>query len=76
MIRDLGRSWVRGKKDEVDIVEIIWHDSTSPRPNWPAAAGELRSLLFARLVLDYRERTIEVVPGSQISPWVAVSKVI
>ncbi|QQS55221.1 MAG: adenylate/guanylate cyclase domain-containing protein [Candidatus Competibacteraceae bacterium] len=65
MTRDLGRSWVRGKQDEMDIVEIIWHDSSSLTQMASGGQEELRGLLFARLVLDYRERTIEVVPGSQ-----------
>ncbi|MEZ5600647.1 MAG: adenylate/guanylate cyclase domain-containing protein [Candidatus Competibacteraceae bacterium] len=63
--RDLGRSWVRGKQDEVDIVEIIWLESTSLTQMAGGGQEELRSLLFARLILDYRGRTIEVVPGSQ-----------
>ncbi len=63
--RDLGRSWVRGKQDEMDIVEIIWLESTSLTQMAGGGQEELRSLLFARLILDYRERTIEVVPGSQ-----------
>ena len=66
MTRDLGRSWVRGKQDEVDIVEIIWLESTSLTQMASGGQEELRSLLFARLILDYRGRTIEVVPSSQI----------
>ncbi len=65
MVRSLGRSWVRGKQDEMDIVEIIWHDSTSLTQMASDGQEELHSLLFTRLVLDYRDRTIEVVPGSQ-----------
>ena len=66
MVRNLGRSWVRGKQDEMEIVEIIWQDSITLTQMASGGQEDLRSLLFTRLVLDYRDRTIEVAPGSQI----------
>ncbi|MBE2294438.1 MAG: FHA domain-containing protein [Phycisphaerales bacterium] len=64
-MRNLGRSWVRGKQDEMDIVEIIWHDSSGLTQIVIGGQEELRNLLLARLVLDYQGRIIEVVPSSR-----------
>lgn len=64
--RSLGQVWVKGKEDEMEILEIIWHESTSLTQM--ATGGyqeELRSLLYNRLVLEYRGRSIELTPGTQ-----------
>ncbi|MDS4042453.1 MAG: adenylate/guanylate cyclase domain-containing protein [Candidatus Competibacter sp.] len=64
MTRSLGQSRVRGKQDEMEIVEVIWHDTTS-LTQMSNSREELHSLLFARLVLEYQGRSIELVPGLQ-----------
>jgi class 3 adenylate cyclase len=64
MTRSLGPSRVRGKQDEMEIVEVIWHDTTS-LTQMANAREDLRDLLFARLVLEYRGRSIELVPTTQ-----------
>lgn len=64
MTRSLGQSRVRGKQDEMEIVEVIWHDATS-LTQMASVREDLRGLLFARLVLEYRGRSIELIPGLQ-----------
>jgi adenylate cyclase len=65
MTRDLGQSWVRGKQDEMEIVEIIWCDSTS-QTQFVSYQDALMNLLFARLFLEYRGRSIELVPDHRV----------
>lgn len=66
MTRSLGQSQVRGKQEEIEICEVIWHDTTSLTQ---MASGqrqeELRSLLFTRLLLEYRGKTVELAPSAQ-----------
>lgn len=66
MTRSLGQSQVRGKQEEIEICEVIWHDTTSLTQ---MATGqhqeELRNLLFARLVLEYRGKQQELTPSAQ-----------
>lgn len=66
MTRSLGQSQVRGKQEEIEICEVIWHDTTSLTQ---MATGqhqeELRNLLFARLVLEYRGQKQELTPSAQ-----------
>ena len=66
MTRSLGQSQVRGKQEEIEICEVIWHDSTSLTQ---MASGqhqeELRNLLFARLLLEYRGKALELAPAAQ-----------
>ncbi|MFO1422714.1 MAG: adenylate/guanylate cyclase domain-containing protein [Candidatus Competibacteraceae bacterium] len=66
MTRSLGQSQVRGKQEEIEICEVIWHDTTSLTQ---MATGqhqeELRNLLFARLVLEYRGKKQELTPSAQ-----------
>lgn len=67
MTRSLGWSRVRGKQDEIEIVEVIWQESSSLTQLVSVEQQEeLRSLLFARLVLEYRGKTFEVTPGSHV----------
>jgi adenylate cyclase len=64
--RSLGRVWVKGKEDEMEILEVIWHESTSLTQM--ATGGyqeELRNLLYHRLALTYRGKSIELAPGAQ-----------
>ncbi len=64
MTRSLGLSRVRGKQEEMEICEVIWQDTTCVTQM--ASSGyqeELRSLLFARLVLEYRDRKLELAPA-------------
>jgi len=64
-VRSLGRSRVRGKQDEMEIVEIIWQESASLTQMVNVGQQEeLRNLLFGRLVLEYRGARIEVVPAT------------
>lgn len=61
--RNLGQSSVRGKQDDMEIAEVIWNDTTSLTQM--AGVGlnqDLRSLLAARLVLEYRGKPIELLP--------------
>ena len=66
MTRSLGQSQVRGKQEEIEICEVIWQDTTSLTQ---MASGqhqeELRNLLFARLVLEYRGKTLELAATTQ-----------
>ena len=67
MSRSLGWSRVRGKKEEIEIVEVIWQESSSLTQLVSIEQqDEIRSLLFARLILKYRDRTFEVMPDSHI----------
>lgn len=66
-IRSLGRSRVRGKQDEMEIVEVIWQESASLTQMVNLGQQEeLRNLLFGRLILEYRGARIEVDPTSQL----------
>jgi adenylate cyclase len=66
-IRGLGRSWVRGKQNEMEIAEVIWYESDSLTQ---MSVGEtqkiLRNQLYARLSLDYRGRNVELAPSAQV----------
>jgi adenylate cyclase len=67
MTRSLGRSRVRGKQDEMEIVEVIWQESASLTQMVNIGQQEeLRNLLFGRLILEYRGGKIEVEPASQV----------
>ncbi len=65
MTRSLGQSQVRGKQEEIEICEVIWYESTSLTQMATGHHEELRSLLFARLVLEYRGKKLELVPTAQ-----------
>lgn len=65
MIRSLGTSKVRGKRDEMEIFEIIWQDNTTGLTQMAHGQEELRNLIFARLTLEYRGKTVELVPSGQ-----------
>ncbi len=65
MTRNLGRSQVRGKQEEMEICEVIWHNSTSLTQMATGRQEELRSLLFTRLMLEYRDRKLELAPATQ-----------
>ncbi len=65
--RDLGQSWVPGKQDEMEIIEILWCDSTSQTQFVSYQDQDvLMNLLFARLFLEYRGRNIELVPDHRV----------
>ena len=64
--RNLGRSSVRGKQDEIEIAEVIWNDTDTCNLTQMAGASEdLRNLLTARLTLEYRGKTIELMPSAK-----------
>jgi class 3 adenylate cyclase len=66
MTRGLGRSWVRGKQNEMEIVEVIWYESTSLTQMSDVETQKiLRNKLFARLLLVYRDQRIELEPSAQ-----------
>jgi class 3 adenylate cyclase len=66
MTRSLGRSWVRGKQDEMEIVEVLWQEPSSlTQVVSIEQEEELRSVLAARLILIYRGATFEVMPSSR-----------
>lgn len=68
MVHNLGRSSMPGKQDEMEIIEIIWRDSTSQAQETQVFSYQevLINLLFARLFLEYRGRSIELVPGHRV----------
>jgi len=67
MTRSLGWSRVRGKLEELEIVEFIWQESSSLTQLVSVEQQEeLRGLLFARLVLHYRGASFEVLPNSHV----------
>lgn len=57
--RSLGRVWVKGKEDEMEILEVIWHESTS-LTQMAGGYEELRNLLYTKLILEYRGKIIEL----------------
>lgn len=63
--RNLGQCRVRGKQEEMEICEAIWHDSASLTQVASGRQEELRNLLFARLALEYRGKKLELAPTSQ-----------
>ena len=67
MTRSLGWSRVRGKQEEMEIVEFIWQESSGLTQLVSVEQQEeLRSLLFARLLLKHRGMTFEVLPDSRV----------
>lgn len=66
--RGLGYAWVRGKQNEMEIAEVIWYESDEGLTQM--SGGETQKVilnqLYARLVLDYRGRTIELEPSLQM----------
>lgn len=65
--RSLGRSWVRGKQNEMEIAEVIWYESGSLTQMSDGETQKiLRNQLYARLALDYRGRNIELAPSAQV----------
>jgi class 3 adenylate cyclase len=72
MTRGLGKVWVRGKQDEMEIVEVIWYESTSltqmsalTQMSSEEAQKALRNLLNARLLLNYHGQNHEVAPSTE-----------
>lgn len=67
MTRELGRAHVRGKQDEIEIVEIIWFESTSMTQMSDVESEKiLRNKLYARLLLVYRGQNIELKPSTDL----------
>ena len=65
--RGLGHSWVRGKQNEMEIAEVIWYESGGLTQMCDGETQKiLRNQLYARLVLNYRGREIELVPSLQV----------
>ncbi len=65
-VRCLGPVRVRGKQETMEVYEIIWRDSDSLTQMPGSGQDELRRLLFARLVLEYRGNRVELVPSKQV----------
>jgi class 3 adenylate cyclase len=65
--RNLGQAWVRGKQDEMEIFEVLWQEEGSGLTQMvnTRQQEEVRSLLFARLFLEYRGEKIEIEPSAQ-----------
>lgn len=64
--RGLGRSWVRGKQNEMEIAEVIWYESGSLTQMSDGETQKiLRNQLYARLALDYRGQNIELAPSTE-----------
>ncbi len=67
MTRSLGWSRVRGKIEELEIIEVIWQESSNLTQLVSIdQQDELRGLLFARLILRYRGASFEVLPNSHV----------
>ncbi len=67
MTRSLGWSRVRGKQDEMEIVEVIWQESSTLTQLLSVEQQEeLHSLLSARLVLEYRGTKFELMPDAHV----------
>lgn len=67
MTRSLGRSRVRGKQRELEIVEVLWQESsTLTQLVGITQQEEMRTAPFARLILEYRGTSFEVMPDSHI----------
>jgi hypothetical protein len=65
--RGLGRSWVRGKQNEMEIAEVIWYESGSLTQMSDGETQKiLRNQLYARLILDYRDQNIPITPSTQV----------
>jgi class 3 adenylate cyclase len=65
--RSLGRSWVRGKQNEMEIAEVIWYESGSLTQMSDGETQKiLRNQLYARLILDYRDQNIPITPSTQV----------
>jgi len=65
--RGLGRSWVRGKQNEMEIAEVIWYESGSLTQMCDGETQKiLHNQLYARLALDYRGQNIELAPSAQV----------
>ncbi|MBL8250240.1 MAG: adenylate/guanylate cyclase domain-containing protein [Candidatus Competibacter sp.] len=67
MIRGLGRVWVRGKQEDLEIFEVLWQEETASLTQLfnVDRQEELRLLLRQRLTLDYGSYKIEVKPTGQ-----------
>jgi class 3 adenylate cyclase len=63
--RSLGRSWVRGKQDEMEIFEVIWQDSNCLTQITSGGDAALRSLFYSRLILEHRGKRVELMPSAQ-----------
>ncbi len=62
--RSQGRVYIKGKQDEIEIFEVIWHESTSLTQMATGLQEELRNLIFMRLVLNYRGHSMELSPST------------
>lgn len=69
-VRSLGRVRVRGKRDELEICEVLWQTETNNLTHVQLHGAErqeeLRSLLLRQLHLEYREQRFEVAADVQI----------
>lgn len=65
--RNLGQAWVRGKQDEMEIFEVIWQEESAGLTQMVNSRQqeEMRNLLFARLILNYQGKKIEIEPSAQ-----------
>lgn len=68
MTRGLGRTWVRGKQNEMEIAEVIWSDESGSLTQMSDGETQkiLRNQLYARLALDYRGQKTELAPSAQV----------
>ena len=62
--RSLGRSRIRGKRDEMQIIEVIWQESATLTQLLSGGHPE-EVQLFARLIIEYRGASIEVVANAE-----------
>ncbi len=64
MTRGLGRIAVRGKQDEMEIIEVIWQEDQSELTIFPVGTNATVGMDSTRLVLRYRDRRIEMGPAN------------
>lgn len=67
MTRSLGRWWVRGKQEEVEIMEVIWQEFAN-LTHLVSFGHEEQSAspIFARLILEHRGRNHELIPEARM----------
>lgn len=68
MTRSLGWSSVRGKREEMEIFEVIWQEETASLTQLFSGGKqeELRNLLSGRIILEYQQQKFELEPGMQL----------
>lgn len=65
--RNLGQVWVRGKQNEIELFEVLWQAEANGLTqlfNTGEQRQELRHPVSGQLVLEYRDKQIELTPST------------